>query len=51
MPAFNEFITGSPVNEAGLVGPLLKRQMFKISQAQIFLLNGVELDFKTLIKD
>jgi len=51
VPAFNEFITGSPINEAGLVGPLLKRQMFKISQAQIFLLNGVELDFRTLIKN
>jgi len=50
MPAFNEFITGSPINEAGLVGPLLKKQMFKISKAQLFLLNGVEIDFKTLFK-
>jgi len=50
MPAFNEFITGSSVNEAGLTGPLLKKQMFKISQAQLFLLNGVEIDYKTLVR-
>jgi len=50
MPAFNGFITGSPVNEEGLVGPLLKKQMFKISKAQLFLLNGVEIDYRTLSK-
>ena len=49
MPAFNEFITGSPINESGLTGPLLKKQMFKISKAQLFLLNGVEIDYKTLV--
>ena len=50
MPAFNGFITGSPVNETRLEGFVLKRQMFKIAHAQLFLLNGVEIDYKTLIR-
>jgi metallophosphoesterase superfamily enzyme len=51
MPAFNEFITGSSINETDLAGPLLKKEIFKITHAQLFLLNGVELDLKTLIRE
>ncbi|MEW6328856.1 MAG: metallophosphoesterase [Candidatus Micrarchaeota archaeon] len=48
MPAFNELVGGAVLNRArgareGLLGPLLKNEIFKLDDAQVFLLSGVPL--------
>ncbi len=48
MPAFNELVGGAVLNRArgareSLLGPLLKNEIFKLDDAQVFLLSGVPL--------
>ncbi|MFA6036018.1 MAG: metallophosphoesterase [Candidatus Micrarchaeia archaeon] len=47
MPAFSELVGGATLNRRtgrhSLLGPLFKNEMFKIDEAQVYLLNGVEV--------
>lgn len=46
MPAFNPLIRGTALNRApqnGALGPLLKNNIFKLEQSQIYLLDGTPL--------